>query len=134
DEFVRGWEDIFWLNEPVARLIDFLKSQGYRLLLGSNTNVLHARHYRRQFAPTLDLFDHLILSHEVGYLKPERGFYEGCVGAGEVPAAECVFMDDVIEYVEGARRAGLKALHYVDTPTLIAELRQLGVEVPPDQG
>jgi len=34
DEFVRAWEDIFWLNEPVARLIRFLKSSGYTLILG----------------------------------------------------------------------------------------------------
>ena len=39
EEFVRAWEDIFWLNEPLARLIVFLKSRGYTLILGSNTNV-----------------------------------------------------------------------------------------------
>ena len=42
EEFVRDWEDIFWLNEPVSRLIARLKSRGYTLILGSNTNVLHA--------------------------------------------------------------------------------------------
>jgi putative hydrolase of the HAD superfamily len=134
DAFVRVWEDIFWLNEPIAHLIASLKSRGYRLLLGSNTNILHATYFRRRFAPTLDLFDHLILSHEVGHLKPEREFYEACVRAAGVPAVACVFMDDVPEYVAGARRAGLTALHYVDTKTLIADLRQLGVEIPPGEG
>ncbi len=85
DEFVRDWENIFWLNEPVARLIAQLKSQGSRLLLGSNTNILHAEHYRRQFAPTLDLFDHLVLSYEIGFVKPETGFYAACVAAAGVP-------------------------------------------------
>ena len=47
-----------------------------------------------------------------------------------MPAASCVFIDDIAENVEGARRAGLTALHYVDTPTLIADLRRAGVEVP----
>src|SRR5262245_43377121 len=36
EEFVRGWEDIFWLNESVALLIESLQAQGYPLLLGSN--------------------------------------------------------------------------------------------------
>jgi len=130
EEFVRDWADIFWLNEPVARLIDFLKSRGYTLILGSNTNVLHATHFRRRFAATLDQFDDLILSHEVGYLKPERGFYAACVAATTFPAASCVFVDDVEENVEGARQAGLIAVQYVDTPRLIADLRRLGVEIP----
>src|SRR5262249_25922575 len=93
DEFVRDWEDIFWLNEPVARLIEFLKSRGYLLLLGSNTNILHSIHFRRQFASTIDLFDHLVLSHEVGCMKPDRAFYLACARAAGAPAGDCVFMD-----------------------------------------
>jgi glucose-1-phosphatase len=129
EEFVRDWEDIFWLNEPVARLVSVLKSRGYRLLLGSNTNVLHATHYRRQFAPTMRLFDHFILSYEVGCLKPESRFYEACVAAAGSPASSCVFVDDLAENVAGARAAGLLALHYVDTPALVADLAALGVEI-----
>jgi glucose-1-phosphatase len=129
DDFVGGWEDIFWPNEPVARLIAFLKSRGYSLYLGSNTNVLHATHYRRQFAETLDLFDGFVLSYEVGHLKPARDFFDACVRAAGVAASECVFIDDIAENVEGARRAGLAALQYLDTPTLITELRQMEIEV-----
>jgi putative hydrolase of the HAD superfamily len=132
DEFVRDWEDIFWLNEPVARLIDALKSRGYTLVLGSNTNILHATHFRRRFAPTLGKFDHLVLSYEVGHIKPEAGFYSACVAAAGLPAAGCIFVDDVAGYVEGARTAGLAAVQYVDTPELIAALRRLGVEIPRD--
>jgi len=99
EDFVRDWEDIFWLNEPVARLIDLLKSRGYTLILGSNTNVLHSTHYRRRFATTLDQFDKLVFSHEVGHLKPDPRFYAACVAAAGFPAASCVFVDDVAENV-----------------------------------
>jgi putative hydrolase of the HAD superfamily len=132
DEFARDWEDIFWLNEPVARLIGVLKLEGYRLILGSNTNVLHATHYRRRFAETLDQFDRLVLSYEVGHVKPEPAFYAACVAAAARPAEDCIFVDDVALYVEAARDAGLAAVQYVDTPGLIAGLRRLGVEIPPD--
>jgi FMN phosphatase YigB (HAD superfamily) len=134
DEFVSGWEDIFWINEPVARLVEQLKGAGYRLLLGSNTNILHATYFRRRFATTIDLFDHLILSYEVGHMKPSGEFYRACVTAAGVPADSCIFIDDLIENVEGAQRAGLEAVQYVDTPMLIAELQRLGVELPPGQG
>jgi glucose-1-phosphatase len=130
DEFVRAWEDIFWPNESVGRLIPFLKTRGYPLYLGSNTNVLHATHFRRQFAETLDLFDGFILSYEVRHMKPTREFFEAGVRAASLPASSCIFIDDVAENVEGARNAGLAAIQYVDTPGLIAELNRAGVEVP----
>lgn len=130
EDFVRAWEDIFWPNESVARLIESLKSMGYPLYLGSNTNLLHATFYRRQFATTLDLFDGFILSYEVGHMKPAREFFDACVRAAGVPAPSCVFIDDIPENVEGARQAGLTAMYYVDTPALIEDLRRAGVEVP----
>jgi glucose-1-phosphatase len=128
--FVAAWQDIFRPNESVADLVASLKAAGYSLYLGSNTNLLHATHYRRQFARTLDLFDGFILSYEVGHLKPAREFFDACVAAARVPARSCVFIDDVPENVEGARRAGLMSIHYVDTPTLIRELSRVGVEIP----
>jgi HAD superfamily hydrolase (TIGR01509 family) len=133
EEFVRAWEDIFWVNEPLARLIEFLKSCHYTLILGSNTNVLHFDHFRRQFSATFTHFDRLIASHLVGHMKPAREFYEACVEAAGVPAGACVFVDDIEENAEGARKAGLSAIRYIDTPTLIADLRRLGVEVPRSQ-
>ena len=55
---------------------------------------------------------------------------QACLDAVGVPAGSCVFIDDALANVEGARAAGLQAIHYRDTPGLIAELRALGVEVP----
>ncbi len=130
EEFEAEFPDIFTLNEPVANLIAGLKRQGYTLLLGSNTNVLHARFYRRKFQEALAPFDHLVFSYEVGQLKPEEGFFRECLDQVGVPASSCIFIDDALANVAGARAAGLQAVHYRDTPSLIVELRRLGVEVP----
>jgi putative hydrolase of the HAD superfamily len=129
-EFEAEWPDIFRLNEPVARLVAALKRQGYTLLLGSNTNVLHARFYRRRFEKALAPFDHFVLSYEIGELKPELAFFAACQKAAGVAAHECVFIDDAPANVDGAHRAGLHAFLYRDTLGLIKELRDLGVEVP----
>src|SRR5262245_54348323 len=133
DDFARDWEDIFWLNEPISRLIAALKSRGYTLVLGSNTNLMHALHFRRQFATTLDRFDALVLSYEVGCLKPDARFYQACATAAGAPAASCVFIDDIAENVEGARQAGLEGVHYLDDARLITRLRELGVEILPGE-
>ncbi len=129
DEFATGWGDIFTPNESVHRLILDLKKRGYRLFLGSNTNELHALHFRRQFETLLDQFDGLVLSYEVSHLKPDAGFYLACVEAAGQPANECVFIDDVLENVEGAKQTGLIGLHYRDTAGLIDDLARIGVQV-----
>jgi len=133
EEFVEAWNNIFWLNESLAGLIPWFKSRGYTLVLGSNTNVLHSEHYRRQFAPTLDHFDRLVFSHDVGAMKPAAEFYRACVDAAGVPAAACVFVDDLTENIEAARQAGLSGHVYTGTPDLIRALRRLGIEVPLDE-
>ena len=130
EEFVTAWSDIFWLNEPVARLIERLKGLGYTLVLGSNTNDLHATHFRRQFAATLAHFDRLVLSYEVGHIKPASAFYLACAEAAGAPPCDCVFIDDLPENVEGARASGLSGILYQDVPTLLRDLRAAGVAVP----
>ncbi len=132
EQFVAAWVDIFSLNEPVARLIRGLKAKGYPLVLGSNTNDLHFTFFREKFAEALSPFDRLVVSFEVGHVKPAREFYLACAEAAEVPHGDCVFIDDMEENVEGARAAGLGAVHYRDLPSLRADLLALGVELPDD--
>lgn len=130
EEFASAWSDIFWANEPIGRLVEFLRGRRYTLLLGSNTNDLHAAQFRRQFAETLAHFDRLVLSYEIGHIKPSTEFYLSCARAGEADPGSCVFIDDLPENVEGARDAGLQAILYRSMDTLLADLRALGVEVP----
>lgn len=127
EEFSAAFSDIFWLNEPVAHLVADLKSRGYTLVLGSNTNDLHAAQFRRQFAKALAPFDRLILSHEVGHIKPSSAFYLACAEAAGTDPGECVFIDDLPENVQGARDAGLRGIHFRDMPSLLDGLRAEGV-------
>ena len=128
-EFAAAWRDIFWLNQPVADLVADLKERGYTLILGSNTNELHADHYRQQFAQELGLFDRLVMSHEVGHIKPTAAFYLACAAAAGADPADCVFIDDLPENVAGANSAGLRGLLFVDEPTLRRDLIREGIEI-----
>jgi putative hydrolase of the HAD superfamily len=133
-EVFRGaWEDIFWLNGPVARVIRELDEAGYRLVLGSNTNRLHADHYLAKFAEVLGRFDGVVLSYQVGEMKPSPVFYGACTQAAGLPASECVFIDDLAENVAGARSAGLRGIHYIgDDLALRTQLGAEGVEIRQD--
>jgi putative hydrolase of the HAD superfamily len=127
--FQTYWADIFRLNDKVADLVAELQELRYPLVLGSNTNVIHARQFRRQFHTILERFNHLVLSHEIGHLKPAPEFYHTCVAKSGLEAKNCIFIDDLIENVEGARRAGLRAIHFRDADALRASLVSLGVQV-----
>ncbi len=129
DEFAAAWSDIFTANESIAPLIATLKAAGYTLILGSNTNDIHAAQFRRQFAATLAHFDRLVLSYEVGHIKPSPAFYLAAAAAAGAEPGDCVFIDDLPENVEGARAAGLLGLLYRSTEDLRADLVRLGVDL-----
>jgi putative hydrolase of the HAD superfamily len=128
-QIAEDWADIFTANEPVHDLAHKLADNGYRLVLGSNTNAVHARQFRRQFAALLDRFDALVMSHEVGAMKPARLFYERCHTVAGSRPDECVFIDDMAENIEGARAAGLHAVHYTGTENLVEKLRELFIRI-----
>lgn len=111
EEFGRAYADMFEPNPEVCGLVPELKGR-YRLVLLSNTNDLHYRLFRGQFALTLAHFDHLVLSHEVGFRKPDPRIYAHCQGLAGTTAAGCLFVDDLPTNVDGARACGWQGLVY----------------------
>ena len=119
--------DMFTPNEAVCDLVPRLAGR-YTLALLSNTNELHYRQFRRQFADVLDRFDRLFVSHEIGLRKPNPAIYRHVSDWANVAPAECVFIDDLPENVEAARACGWEGIVYRVEGDLAAELRALGVE------
>ena len=120
--------DIFTPNPEVCELIPQLRPR-YRVLLGSNTNEVHATHFRRQFAEVLGHFDGLVLSYEIGQRKPHAGFFEHCQRLAGCAPQECLFIDDLPANVEGARACGWHGVVYTGAGDLRRELAALGVRV-----
>jgi glucose-1-phosphatase len=120
--------DIFSANPEVCDLVPRLKER-YRLVLGSNTNAIHARRFLTQFADVLSHFDALVLSHEVGARKPDEEFYHACLRFAQAKPAECVFVDDLAANIEGARGVGLHGIVYRPNAGLAEQLRALDVHV-----
>ncbi|MCS7044983.1 MAG: HAD family phosphatase [Gemmataceae bacterium] len=118
--------DIFTPNPEICGLIPRLRPR-YQLLLGSNTNCIHSRLYRRQFAEVLRHFDALVLSHEIGVRKPQTAFFEHCQALADGRADECLLIDDVAANVEGARAIGWQGIVYQPNHGLSDRLAALGV-------
>jgi epoxide hydrolase-like predicted phosphatase len=119
--------DMFTPNKAVCDLIPRLAGR-YKLALLSNTNELHYRQFRGQFADVLDRFDRLFVSHEMGLRKPDPSIYRHVSDWANVPPSECLFIDDLPENVAAARACGWQAIVYRPENDLVAELRSLGVE------
>jgi putative hydrolase of the HAD superfamily len=122
--------DMFSPNEEVCSLVPELKPR-YRLVLLSNTNEIHALHFRRQFADTLAHFDDLVLSHEVGLRKPCSEIYAHCCKLARCSPSQCVFIDDLPANIDAARACGWQGIVYHRGLNLRHELGNLGIRLAP---
>ena len=72
-----------------------------------------------------DAFDEMIISAEVGLVKPDPRIYQLALDRlGVVPEA-AVFIDDYLHNVEGARAVKMNAIHFRDPQQARSELQQL---------
>jgi putative hydrolase of the HAD superfamily len=111
-------------HEVVAR-IRALRAEGYRVGLVTN-NVREGSAAWRAKIPVDDLFDVVIDSSEVGMRKPNPAIYHLALEQlGVTDPATAVFIDDALGNVEGARRAGLHALHFEETEATLLALDEL---------
>ena len=126
EEFREIWFSVFLPETLIPdRLLESLHAR-YRTVLLSNTNEIHFEMIRRHY-PILRHFDAFVLSYEVGAMKPDARIYAAAVAAAGCAPEECFFTDDISEYVEGARRAGIDAVVFEGAEALERELRARGV-------
>ena len=71
------------------------------------------------------LFDSMVLSYEVGMIKPDARMYILACERLRVAPHEALMVDDRMEYVEGAREAGLSGIHYQDLRSFKQQLNEL---------
>lgn len=73
------------------------------------------------------IFADIVVSGQVGMLKPEPGIYELLLQRNGLRASDCLFIDDSPANVAGAQAVGMQALHFTGADDLAADLRQLGL-------
>lgn len=112
-------------NEEVREIVRLLKNGGYKIALCSNTIPPHIEFHRRN--GDFDIFPVQILSCEIGMRKPDEEIYEYTLKQLDVEADECIFIDDKLENVEGAKKVGIKAIFFKDVKQLKKELKKCGV-------
>ncbi|MGL4465195.1 MAG: HAD family hydrolase [Planctomycetia bacterium] len=127
-DLLRAWSDIFVQKEEMNRILDKLKASGLRMVLLSNTSPAHIAFLRGWFPP-LSYFHDLVLSYEVGAMKPDPKIF--AVAADKIGCApdRCFYTDDLPGHVDAARRAGFQAEVFKGHAPLREQLAAYGVEV-----
>lgn len=111
-------------NEPLLSYIETLKP-AYQL--GVLSNVSNRERIGIRFEPgRLDaLFNTVIASGAEGFVKPQPELYHIAATRLGVEPDECVFVDDIEGFCEGARDVGMQAIHFVSTAQCIRDLTKL---------
>lgn len=72
-----------------------------------------------------DAFDHMVISAEVGVMKPEARIYQIALEQAGVNPDEAVFVDDFIENIEGCQAVGMHGIHFRNPRQAMDELKQI---------
>lgn len=107
----------------VNALISELKAEGYRVALLSNTTKLRSEFYRKQ--GLYEPFNPIILSWEVNVSKPDPKIYEIMLQKLDLPAQDCIFIDNTDANVTAAAKLGMHAIRFRSTPQLKRDLSLL---------
>lgn len=127
ERFCEIWSSIFTHAILPESLLEGLAAR-YRMVLLSNTNALHFGMIREWYPHLLRHFDALVLSYEVGAMKPHAAIFDAAVAAAGCAPEECFYTDDIVPYVEAARAKGIDGVVFESREQLEEALRARGIE------
>jgi HAD superfamily hydrolase (TIGR01509 family) len=113
------------LNAQLLTLIIKLRSS-YKIAILSNASSSYLYDVLKKTAIDI-LFDEVIVSSEVGYIKPSEQIFNYALEKLSIKADEAVFIDDNQKFVEAAKDLGLKGIHYKNINSLMKSLEAIGI-------
>ena len=118
--------DEFFAGDIVDRtLVEYIRSLRGKYKTGLISNAwgdLRDFIVREKFD---DAFDRLIISAEVGAMKPDPKIFQVALDEFGVSPKEAVFVDDFLVNIEGCEKAGMKGIHFKDPQSAMQQLKKL---------
>lgn len=126
-EAIPALQEAFFAGDVLdTALVDEIRALHGQYRTGIITNAFdNARRLIEQEWRIQDAFDHIVISAEVGVMKPDRLIFQLALQGLGVQASQAVFVDDFQHNVDGARQAGLHAVHFRSREQALHELRSL---------
>ena len=124
-----GWNSIFIAEiTETRRMVEAARAK-LPCYAFTNTNPAHKAAWSAKFPGVVQAFDHIFVSSEIGYRKPDRSAFEFVARSVGVPKESILFFDDTLENVEGALASGLEVVHVRGPADVKAALQRLGCAV-----
>lgn len=128
DEAIDTAWNAMLLDVPATRA-NFIKTlrKRFKVFALSNTNAIHQHAFEAILAqnPAVEsinaLFDKTYYSHHLGDRKPNVSIFQRVLDENQLIASETIFIDDTLQHIEGAKKAGINAIH-LPRPQTIDEL------------
>ena len=115
----------FWAGERVdTRLLEFIRSLRPRYKTALVSNAWSDSHESFVRHGICDVMDAIIISAEVGVMKPDPRIFEIAAERLQVQTRECIFVDDKEDNLQGARRAGMTPIQFRNTDQCIADIQE----------
>jgi len=101
--------------------------KSHRLFLLSNTNLIHEKAFTeimlRDYGKNVltEIFEKIYFSHKMYMRKPDIEIFERVLKENNLLPGETLFVDDSLQHIEGAKKAGLQTL-WVEKGKMIADL------------
>jgi len=115
------------IDYQIVDLVKKLKSKGFVVALLSNTILPHAQ--KNMENGCYDLFNPIVLSFEVGTRKPEEKIFQIMLEKLNLPAKNCVYIDDNKEYADISKKIGMHGIKFESYEKLIEDLQKLGIDI-----
>ena len=119
-------ESVLAAEQPDKELLSYIKSlrKHYKTAVLSNAN--HGT-LDRKIGPQVlkECFDVVVVSADVGMVKPDPNIYLHTAELLGVEPQECIFIDDIDALVGGAQAVGMQAILYTGLKQLRTELETL---------
>ncbi len=115
------------LEVPNTELLEFIATLREKFKVGMLSNVSSRQRLGVRFAPgQLDaIFHTVVASGEEGYVKPQSEIYEIAATRLGVLPSECLFIDDIADFCEGARSVGMQAVQYISNHQIMTDVTAL---------
>jgi putative hydrolase of the HAD superfamily len=116
------WYDLFdpVFDKKIAAIIARLKTNGYRVVCGTNTIEAHYR--KHQERGDYSIFDAVYASHLMGIMKPDIAFWRFILEKEKVQPSEVFFVDDSEENINAGKKLGLTTHLFTDAEELANNL------------
>lgn len=106
------WEEMVpaAIDETIEIVRD-VKTAGARLYALTNFSTEKFPLVRSRF-DVFELFDGIVVSGDIGLIKPDPAIYRYLVDRYALEASACIFIDDVRANVEAAQSVGMRGVHF----------------------